>query len=88
MHQGSFPKHFQNSNHLSSKYFRVISLGKEISYAKKTICRGPWFSHKPLYMDSELLPFEKIKSVDEGGIVGEVFLDLKKSFDTESDTFS
>ena len=36
MHRGTFPKYFLNSN-LSSKYFRVISLGKEISYAKKTI---------------------------------------------------
>ena len=35
MRRGFFPKHFQNSNHLSSKYFRVISLGKKISYAKK-----------------------------------------------------
>ena len=37
----AFPKYFENSNHLSAEYFRVISIGKEISYAKKRIRRGP-----------------------------------------------
>ena len=43
----AFPKYFENSNHLSAEYFRVISKGKEISYAKKTIRRGPRSSTHP-----------------------------------------
>ena len=42
-----------------------------------------WFSHNPLYRDSELLPPWITKSIwDGGGIAGAVFLDLKKAFDT------
>ena len=39
-----------NSNDLSIKYFRVISLGKEIFYAKERICRGQW--SKPGFLSS------------------------------------
>ena len=42
MHRGSVPKHFfLNSNHLFFKYFRDISLGKEISDATKRIRSCP-----------------------------------------------
>jgi len=42
-----------------------------------------WISHRLLYM-RKLIVFslKTLSKLDEGGIVGAVFLDLKKAFDT------
>ena len=60
MHRGPFPKHYLNLNHLSSKFFRVILLGKKISMQKREFVEAPAFRvalFTPFPVAEQLLAF-------------------------------